>query len=269
MVKRLQSAFVAIVVLFLIMFSGREVIAVCGVVLSLMCLYEVFQVFSYHKNPVFMILGIISAITTPYLDRVDEMWMAPIIILYVIVLSLYMIIHNKSVSVKDITMVFFTILIIPFCFSHIIYLRNLKNGEFYVWLSFIGAFCTDTMAYFVGCSVGGRKLCESISPKKTVSGAIGGIFGAFLGFFIYSIILKYCFQININPLPYYLIAGLCGIVAQIGDLTASAIKRSGNIKDFGNLMPGHGGIMDRVDSLMFVAPVTFYMVCIFQMGVLF
>jgi len=269
MLKRIASAFVAVVILIFILFLPPQFMTVCASVLSVMCLYEIFKVFSYHKNTVFMVLGIVSAVIMPYVDRMNTELTAPIILLYVFILSFYMIIHNEKVDIKDVALVFFMILIIPFCFSHLIYLRNMELGKFYIWLPFIGAFLTDTFAYFVGCAIGGRKLCPAISPKKTVSGSIGGFFGSIIGFFVYSLIIKYGFELNINYTVYYLIAILCGVAAQIGDLTASAIKRSGHIKDFGNIMPGHGGVMDRVDSLMFVAPIVFYMIRIFETGVFF
>lgn len=269
MAKRIQSAAIALVVLFVIMFSRREIIAVCAVILSMMCLYEIFGVFSYQKSPLFVVLGIISSATMPFLDKLDSKFIAPMVFFYVFLLSVYMVFFNKKVSIHDVAMVFFIIIIIPFCFSHIIFLRNLEYGKYYIWLPFIGAFCTDTAAYFVGNIVGGRKLCENLSPKKTVAGCIGGFFGSVFGFFIYSLIIKYMFNLNINLPLYYLISVLSGGAAQIGDLTASAIKRAGHMKDFGNIMPGHGGIMDRVDSLMFVAPLIYFIIAVMELGVFF
>ena len=166
MLKRLTSALIAVVILLAILFSPTKIIALCGVLLCLICLYEIFHVFSYEKRPVFVVLGILSSLTMPFVDKLDGKWTAPIILVYVFILSVYLIVRHDKVEIKDIAMVFFSILIIPFCFSHLIYLRNLKMGEYYIWLPFIGAFLTDTFAYFVGSAVGGRKLCESISPKS-------------------------------------------------------------------------------------------------------
>lgn len=269
MIKRLISAAVAVVILVAILFLPPVFMAACASLLSIMCLYEIFKVFSYHKNPVFITLGVLSSLAMPYADKLDMKWSAPIILIYVFILSVYMIINSEKTNIKDIALVFFSILIIPFCYSHLIYLRNKEHGELYIWLPFIGAFLTDTFAYFTGSLIGGRKLCERISPKKTVSGSIGGFFGSIIGFFVYGLIVRFCFGLDISYPIYFAIGALCGIVAQIGDLTASAIKRSGHIKDFGNIMPGHGGIMDRVDSLMFVAPLVFYMICVFETGVFF
>lgn len=269
MMQRLRSAAIAIVLLFVIMFSGKAVIACCAVILSLMCLYEIFGVFSYQKEPLFVVLGIISSALMPFLDKFDTKFTAPIFFFYVLLLSSYMVFFNKRVTINDVAMVFFIIIIIPFCFSHIIFLRNLDFGKYYIWLPFIGAFCTDTAAYFVGKIVGGKKLCENLSPKKTISGSIGGFFGAVFGFFVYHMILKFGFSINISLGVYYLIAVLSGGISQIGDLTASAIKRVGHTKDFGNIMPGHGGIMDRVDSLVFVAPMIYFIISTLGIGVFY
>ena len=122
-----------------------------------------------------------------------------------------------------------------------------------IWLVFLSAFGTDIMAYFTGMAIGKHKLCPNLSPKKSVEGAVGGVVGSivFCGLFGWLVIP--------DMLTECLIIGALGsVVAQLGDLSASAFKRQMGIKDYGNLIPGHGGILDRFDSVMFTAPLVYY-----------
>ena len=130
-------------------------------------------------------------------------------------------------------------------------------GQYAYILIFIGAWATDTGAYFVGVLFGKHKLIPAVSPKKTVEGALGGILGCVFGFVVYGLILNFFFDVKVNYLPLVLLAILVAIVSQIGDLIASYLKRESGIKDFGTIFPGHGGIMDRFDSIIAVAPVIY------------
>jgi len=122
-----------------------------------------------------------------------------------------------------------------------------------VWLIFISAFGTDIAAYFTGFAIGKHKLCPNISPKKTIEGAVGGVAGSvalcgLFGYFLLNDIFIHCLVIG----------AACGVISQFGDLTASVFKRNMGIKDFGNLIPGHGGVLDRFDSVLFTAPAVYY-----------
>ena len=118
------------------------------------------------------------------------------------------------------------------------------------------AFLSDTGAYFIGVFFGKHKLCPNISPKKSVEGLIGGVVTAVVGMLVYGIIMERCFAFKVNYL-LALLYGLLGSFAGVmGDLTMSVIKRQVGIKDYGNLIPGHGGILDRFDSVMITAPLT-------------
>ena len=123
-----------------------------------------------------------------------------------------------------------------------------------ILLPFVVAFLSDTGAYFVGCAIGKHKLAPVISPKKTVEGLVGGVLTAIVGVVVYCLILKSYFEFNVNWIyvPVYGLLGSLGAV--FGDLCFSVIKRHTGIKDYGNLIPGHGGIFDRFDSMVVVAP---------------
>lgn len=142
-------------------------------------------------------------------------------------------------------------------FSYHMHLIDTTNYGILVWIVCIAAFGSDIMAYFTGYLIGKHKLCPNLSPKKTIEGAVGGIIGAGLfsglfGFF-------FCKEIFIHTI---ILGVIGGAVSQAGDLTASAFKRKMGIKDYGNLIPGHGGIMDRFDSVIFVAPFIYYYIII-------
>lgn len=147
-------------------------------------------------------------------------------------------------------------LLIPYLLCAVVRIRNMEFGAAYVLMPFALAFLSDSGAYFAGVYLGKHKLAPTISPKKTVEGLFGGIAGAILGMMIFGLVLSLGFGLRVN----YLIAILYGILGSLasvlGDLTFSVIKRQAGIKDYGNLIPGHGGILDRFDSMTIVAPLT-------------
>ena len=147
-------------------------------------------------------------------------------------------------------------LLIPFLMTSLVRIRILYNGAFYILIPFLLAFLSDSGAYFAGRYLGKHKLAPVISPNKTVEGFVGGILAAILGMLLFCVILDLAFGFTVsylNALAY----GIFGSLAAVfGDLIFSAIKRQTGIKDYGNLIPGHGGILDRFDSMTMVAPMT-------------
>lgn len=140
-------------------------------------------------------------------------------------------------------------------FTSIALLRRIAGGEYLFGMIFVGAWVTDTMAYFTGRFLGRHKLCPDISPKKTIEGSVGGTIFCALSFLLYGFIVHKIVGVIPNY-PMLLIAGaVLSVISQIGDLAASLIKREHGVKDYGKLMPGHGGVMDRFDSILAVAPV--------------
>lgn len=140
-----------------------------------------------------------------------------------------------------------------------------KNiGFFAAWMIFISAWSSDTCAYFVGVTIGKHKLSPRLSPKKSIEGAIGGVAGATIAGGLYGWILEYNQFLTGDQIWIFALLGMCGsIVAQIGDLAASGIKRDYDIKDYGKCIPGHGGILDRFDSVIFTAPLIYVLALVF------
>lgn len=168
--------------------------------------------------------------------------------------------HGETVEVRYIFGTVFAVYILPYAFTSIVALRtiNMELGRVLVLAPFVSAFLTDAGAYFTGIFLGKRKCFPRISPKKTYAGLIGGLVIGIASMFIYWWVMTLIYP----QLPYPYIAvfatGLFGALATIfGDLAFSLIKRVAGIKDFGNLLPGHGGMLDRFDSLVFAAPVVF------------
>lgn len=174
----------------------------------------------------------------------------------VLALFIYEIFFQKH-NITEMAITLLGIMYIPYLFSHLLFIDQLRYGSIILWLPFLTAWFSDTCAYFVGIYFGRIKLSPRISPKKTVEGAFGGIFGCIA----LNIITGFVFNRMgyTIPLIHFAMTGLlCGITSELGDLAASFIKRFAGVKDFGNIIPGHGGILDRFDSILFTAPTIYY-----------
>lgn len=151
--------------------------------------------------------------------------------------------------------------------SFFVKLRDLSGGTYLFFIALGGAVATDTFAFFIGKKFGKRKLIPSVSPKKTVAGSVGGFAGNIILLTIVGLILYFSGLYTGMPIYHYPIIGaIIGVTAQLGDLSASAIKRYTGVKDFGKLIPGHGGILDRIDSYIFTIPVVYYYLLLFGIG---
>lgn len=177
--------------------------------------------------------------------------------IFIVSIFTYLVIPKLNRTVKDIAITVLSLVYIPMLFSIIKLILMLENGRLLIWYVILGAFASDTFAFFVGCNWGKNKLCPNISPNKTREGALGGIAGVIISYIILTIVVNNYLNVNMNLYYWILIAIVASITGQLGDLTASSIKRYCGIKDFSNLIPGHGGILDRFDSLMFVAPIVY------------
>ena len=225
--------------------------------ISIIGLFELYRTVGMEKT-VPAIAGYLSGIVTDILilDDAYNLLLMWLILTFMVMMACYVIAFPAFHS-EQITMLFFGIFYVTVMMSFVFKVRFVANGILFVWLIFIGAWGSDTCAYCVGKLCGKHKLPSKLSPNKTVEGCVGGIIGAaLLGFLFALIFFKdawYCWK-------FALIGGVSSVISQIGDLTASAIKRNHDIKDYGKLIPGHGGILDRFDSIIFIAPVVYYLV---------
>lgn len=179
--------------------------------------------------------------------------------IYLLILAAFslVIISNKVKNLHYVYLSLIGVMLLGFLSAHILRVRDMYFGNLLIWLIFIGAWATDTSAYFVGRTLGKHKL-SSISPKKTIEGSIGGILGVIFVMFLYGLFISRQYGVPYSIFNYIILGLICGVVSQIGDLAASLLKRSADAKDFGNIMPGHGGILDRFDSILFTAPAVYY-----------
>lgn len=163
------------------------------------------------------------------------------------------VVSKGKFTIHDATMVFAMVAYISSGFCSIVMLRDLPGGNWHYLLVFIGAWVSDGAAYFVGRAFGKHKLIPDVSPKKTVEGAIGGFIFCALSFGIYAVIRG-----AYSNIPLMLAAGVVvSFISQFGDLIMSLIKRNYGIKDYGNIFPGHGGVLDRFDSIIAIAPILY------------
>ena len=160
---------------------------------------------------------------------------------------------------EEVTGAFFGVCYVPIMLSFLYQTRVMNDGAYLVWLIFLSSWGCDTFAYCTGMLLGRHKLAPVLSPKKSIEGAVGGVAGAALLGFIYASFFGGRMAELDNPQAACAIAcAIAAVISQIGDLAASAIKRNHNIKDYGHLIPGHGGILDRFDSMIFTAPAIYF-----------
>ena len=190
-----------------------------------------------------------------------------VVLMFVVVFFSEMLRTHGQLPFQQVAIAIVAGVLIPFLLSALVRIRVMENGVFFVVAPFVMAFMPDTGAYLVGCAFGKHKLCPIISPKKTVEGLFGGFLGGIIGMLIYGLVLQHFFGFAVN----YLFAGLYGVLgagaATFGDLMFSVIKRQTGIKDYGKLLPGHGGILDRFDSVTVVAPLAEAMLLILPLAV--
>lgn len=254
---RLASGIVLMAVTITLMVYGGYPLFWVITAISLIGLYELYRALKMEKT-VPALAGYVSSIVTDLLLLKNEyeylvMW---IIFTLMVFMACYVISYPKFNS-EQITMLFFGIIYVTVMLSFVFKVRFVQDGHLLVWFIYIGAWGSDTCAYCVGKLIGKHKMPSKLSPNKTIEGCLGGIAGAALIGFIFAAV----FYDNKDiwwQLP--LIGAVSSVISQVGDLAASAIKRNHDIKDYGNLIPGHGGILDRFDSIIFTAPVVYYLV---------
>ena len=263
MKQRLISSFFGIILLVLVLLGNQQVFDVVVTLISAMAIYEVVSAVGLKEHKAMMIISLLLPVALTVLSYIGKEYIAPVIFFFIAIHLLMMLFNHEKYSFSQVSLFVTISAMISLSFWHVIMVRRLGNENLDVLVVLIGSWITDTCAYFTGCFLGKHKLAPKISPKKTVEGSIGGIVGVILILVAYSHIAGNIMNVSVNTLSAIFIGLTCGIVSQFGDLCASIIKREHNIKDFGNIMPGHGGVMDRFDSLLFVAPVVYYILKFF------
>lgn len=260
--KRILTAVIGVPLIVLFLLSPAYAVTAAVTAASVIGLYEYYGATGLKSDKSLCIMGYLAAVIIPLSGYLTPKTVMALVYICILIMFVIMLIKNKTSKLSNIGVLLTGLIYIPYFLSHIIYIRNMEFGRIYIWLVFIGAFMTDTFAYFVGCAVRGKKLCPSISPKKTVSGAVGGLVGCGLCFLLFGIIVNSFFPSalgggQLDLIKLFALGLISAVISEVGDLVASLIKRQYNIKDFGNILPGHGGILDRCDSIIMVAPLIF------------
>ena len=261
MYKRVITAAIGLpVVIFLVYHGGWPLLLMC-LLIALVGLRELYLAFSKTDKPIHLV-GYVA--TLVYFVAAQHFgvgyWLLIALMLFIITAQTCLVVFFKKLNLKDITVAIYGFLYVPFLLSFIILVREHPLGQYYVWLIFTSAFGCDTFAYMAGTTFGKRKLVNTPSPSKSVEGLIGGILGAALVGLVYGFFVSR-FADPEGAAYSMIIATIISLFGAafsiIGDMAASAIKRHTEIKDFGKLLPGHGGVLDRADSIIVVAPIVY------------
>ena len=257
--RLISGVILVILALIFIIQGGYLLLTVLGII-SLIGLYELYRVFKIEKS-LPALFGYIASVVF-YLNL--GFHFIPDIMLFVMALLILcmcsFVFCYPKYHANQIIAAFFGVFYVSVMLSCIYQTRELPGGRYLVWLIFLCSWGCDTCAYCVGMLFGKHKMTPKLSPKKSVEGAVGGVVGAAILTIIYGFIFKG--HMGADNAYIFMMAGICAagaLLSMVGDLAASAIKRNFEIKDYGKLIPGHGGIMDRFDSVIFTAPVIFYL----------
>lgn len=256
-VKRLITTLVGLPLVIIILVKGNNYVVDCAIaVVSAISLHEYFNSIKGKFKPIIWMGYLASAMiaTIHIIPYQYSLKMVSMIIPTIIsILFIKVIISNTKTNVNDIAMTLFGICYIALSILFIPVIHGIENGKILVGYVLICAWGCDIFAYITGKTIGKHKFCE-ISPNKTIEGSIGGVTGAVLLATIYTYIINQNFGLGYNYAYIIIISIILSLIGQIGDLAASSIKRYVGIKDFSNLIPGHGGMIDRIDSVIFIAP---------------
>lgn len=258
---RAISGLVLAIIIGLTGFLGGDILFGLVSIVSIIGLFEVYRVVDIHKS----LLGYVGYIMTiayyVVLRFIGNEYLMPVIIgMLLLNLAVYVFTFPKYEATK-ITMSVFGYIYVVVLMSYLYQIRMTEDGIYTFWLVFIGSWICDTCAYLTGVTCGKHKMAPVLSPKKSIEGAIGGVIGAALVGGIYGMIIdEYLTAIPYPAITFAIMCGIAGLVSMVGDLSASAIKRNYEVKDYGALIPGHGGILDRFDSVIFIAPVIYYLI---------
>lgn len=259
---RLLSGIVLVVIALGTIITGGYVLLGTLLIISMIGMYELYRIFSFEKKGLgivcyaFAILYYISMLYKGVNSA--EIFKGLLMGLTIGLMMAYVFTYPKY-QIEHVMAAFFGFLYVGVMLSYIYQTRMLADGAFLVWLVFLGSWGCDTCAYCVGVLFGKHKMAPVLSPKKSVEGAVGGVVGATVLGALYAVCITKFAGASASPLFYAIICGAGGLISMVGDLAASAIKRNHKIKDYGTLIPGHGGILDRFDSVIFIAPIIYYM----------
>lgn len=267
---RLISAAVYIALGVVIMFFYRTVVINIAVALIIFgALYESLVATKFVENRLLFAICAVFAVAIPFF-RLQPLRIAgyPLCYLFVLTLFAFWLFHHSTLRFSQVGTAFLMTMLIAFSFTCIVMMRDLYEqhpaalGLFYILFLLIGAWMADAGGYFIGRFFGRHKMAPNVSPKKTWEGLAGGFAFSLLSLFALSVVFAAVSASHGHPLTIHygalaLLSVLVSAVSVLGDLSMSLVKREAGLKDFGNVIPGHGGVLDRFDSVMLAAPLVF------------
>lgn len=264
-VKRLISGIVLVVAGLVVYLTGGLLSLIVTGIISIIGMYELFKVFGIEKSNIASVGYLMAAVyyADLYFNFLPDM-LLPSVLFMIVLLGAFVLAYPKY-DIYHVAEAFFAFYYVAVMLSYLYRTRSLPLGIYLVWLIFLCSWGADTAAYCVGKLIGKHKMTPKLSPKKSIEGAIGGILGSALFVFLFVSIFGDKMSLDLTQkLALPIGAGVGAAISMIGDLAASAIKRHYDIKDYGNIIPGHGGILDRFDSVIITAPIIFYLCRIFM-----
>ncbi len=257
---RLLSGIVLVILAVLLIISGGSVLLFSTLVISCIGMFELYRVFQVEKS-LLAVIGYLAAVV--FYCQLKWNFLPDILMLFLGFMILLMFIYVFSYpryKADQVMAVFFGMFYVAVMLSYVYQIRMLEKGLYLAFLVFLCSWGCDTCAYCVGVLIGKHKMSPQLSPKKSIEGAVGGVLGSALLTSLYCFIFRKPMALSGPEIGILaLIAAIAGLISMVGDLTASAIKRNYDIKDYGHLIPGHGGILDRFDSMIITAPIIYFL----------
>lgn len=257
---RLLSGIVLVVLAAWVIIAGNGILLAAVFAVSCIGMFELYRVFDMEKK-LPALVGYLAALVFycdlqwHFLPEQSMLFLAYLIALMFVFVFAWPKYHSRQVMAA-----FFGLFYVAVMLSYVYRLRMMKHGVYLAFLVFLCSWGCDTCAYCVGMLIGRHKMSPKLSPKKSVEGAVGGVLGSALLTALYCYGFREPMSLEAKDIGILaVIAAAAGLISMVGDLTASAIKRNYEIKDYGKLIPGHGGILDRFDSMIITAPIIFYL----------
>lgn len=261
---RLLSGIVLVVLMLVTIIPGGNLLFVANLLISLVGVYELYKVLGLEtKLP--GVTGYVALITYYLLIYTgNTKHMMTLMVVFLIVLLAQYVLLFPEYKTEQVSNAIMCMLYAGVMLSYLYQVREGNNGAYTVWLIFLCSWGSDTCAYLAGVAFGKHKMAPVLSPKKSIEGAVGGVIGAAALGAVYAAVFADKIELSMNPvIAFAIICAVGALISMVGDLAASAIKRNHDIKDYGQLIPGHGGIMDRFDSVIYVAPIIWILLQIF------
>lgn len=261
---RLLSGIVLVIAAIFLIVTGNEVLLFSTLLISSIGMFELFRVFKFEKSllsvvPYIALILFYINLRWSFIPDVMMLFMG-----FLIVLMFVYVLSYPKYDAKQLMAAFFGMFYVGTMLSYVYQIRILNNGLYLAFLVFLCSWGCDTCAYCVGVLIGKHKMAPKLSPKKSIEGAVGGVLGSALLTALYCFIFRNHMNIDGTEIAILaVIAAVAGLISMVGDLCASAIKRNYDIKDYGHLIPGHGGILDRFDSMIITAPIIYYLASFF------